>query len=267
MQKRKIRLKEFYAATKVLEAADLLKIFRFKIRNTPFDIKEVVDYYENQSQLMDDSHTYIMISNLANMKLFYVSSSFKTITGYSNDEFMKRGFNFFAENYCPADRLNGILIVSDLYKHQQSLPAEERARHLYSSQFRFLCKDGNYKYFQSIFGYFSLNGNEFSHSVITEIDFFNCDNRIPFSIYYINHNNKIQLIQHKELVPNGGEKLNELDLKILTLLSNGLDNYQIANELGYTEQTIKDYREKMLKKTWCSNMSELICFALINEYI
>jgi DNA-binding NarL/FixJ family response regulator len=55
------------------------------------------------------------------------------------------------------------------------------------------------------------------------------------------------------------------ELKVLKLLSNGLNNIQIAEELGITSGTVYLHLRKLRKKTGTENRTGLIKYAIINN--
>ena len=59
--------------------------------------------------------------------------------------------------------------------------------------------------------------------------------------------------------------LNTKDLKILQLFGDGLDNKNISQNLGLTEETIKGYRKEMLRKTERATMHELLADYILED--
>jgi DNA-binding CsgD family transcriptional regulator len=55
------------------------------------------------------------------------------------------------------------------------------------------------------------------------------------------------------------------ELKVLKLLSNGLSNIQIGEELGITSGTVYLYCRKLREKTGTENRTGLIKYAIINN--
>lgn len=58
--------------------------------------------------------------------------------------------------------------------------------------------------------------------------------------------------------------LTERELEVLQLISFGNSTTQIADKIHLSEHTIKNHRKKMLERSNCGNMSELVRVA-INE--
>ncbi len=57
------------------------------------------------------------------------------------------------------------------------------------------------------------------------------------------------------------EKLTTRELHILKLIATGLTNHQISEQLLITQETVKQHRKQIKKKTGCRNIVELLKFA------
>jgi len=60
-------------------------------------------------------------------------------------------------------------------------------------------------------------------------------------------------------------KLTQREQEVLNLLTNGLSNIEIGNQLHLSPRTIEKYVSSLLRKTETSNRSELVRFALLNH--
>lgn len=63
------------------------------------------------------------------------------------------------------------------------------------------------------------------------------------------------------------EPFSERESTIIRLIAAGLTSAQIAKELSLSEFTIKNHRKRILKKSGCQNMSQLLGSCLINGLI
>ncbi len=57
------------------------------------------------------------------------------------------------------------------------------------------------------------------------------------------------------------------ELEVLGLVAQGKSSMQIGEELGLSKHTVFNHRKNMLKKSGCSNMSELVLFGIRNGLI
>lgn len=79
----------------------------------------------------------------------------------------------------------------------------------------------------------------------------------------------IKMVKSEEMVAFVDEKLDfdQIDLKILKLLSMGKNNAEIARNINYSEGTIKNRISRMLEMTALKDRTQLAIFALQNRII
>jgi DNA-binding NarL/FixJ family response regulator len=61
--------------------------------------------------------------------------------------------------------------------------------------------------------------------------------------------------------------LSEIEMKILELLCEGYMNKEIASELQYSTSRVEKYLTTMFRKAGCNNRTELVRWAVANEYV
>lgn len=62
-------------------------------------------------------------------------------------------------------------------------------------------------------------------------------------------------------------ELSARQISILSEITQGFCNNEIAEHLGISIRTVEDHRSKMLKKSRCKNMAELTVCAIKKGYI
>jgi DNA-binding NarL/FixJ family response regulator len=79
----------------------------------------------------------------------------------------------------------------------------------------------------------------------------------------------IQNINSNKGAVNGSssEKLSTREIEVLKLISAGLSNEDIANQLNISLATVKTHRSALLSKTGSNNTASLIMYALKNKLI
>ncbi len=79
----------------------------------------------------------------------------------------------------------------------------------------------------------------------------------------------IQNINSNKGAVNGSsaEKLSSREIEVLKLISSGLSNEDIANQLNISLATVKTHRSSLLSKTGSNNTASLIMYALKNKLI
>ncbi|NEO98835.1 MAG: response regulator transcription factor [Symploca sp. SIO2E9] len=79
--------------------------------------------------------------------------------------------------------------------------------------------------------------------------------------------NQVNQIQNEAIVPKPTDiHLTKREQEVLDLLTQGISNTEIANELYLSPRTIEKYVSSLLRKTETSNRAELIRFALLSLY-
>ncbi len=61
--------------------------------------------------------------------------------------------------------------------------------------------------------------------------------------------------------------LSDIEVSILELLCEGYMNKEIASELQYSTSMVEKYLTSMFRKTGCANRTELVRWAVANEYV
>jgi len=270
MHSKKDTFSSFFTNLQFLNPGDIAKLFKVKPSSRKADISFLMKFFDEKFLDIENCTSYLVIHDLKSDQLLYVSSSVYNVTGYKKEEFISGGTSLLLKNICPTDRENCLKILVKISSHQKESISD---KHLYQYQttFRFLNKNGYYKwilYKMMFVAHDEKNIPWISISIITNMDNFTINDDLCFSQLKFNPKTAIYDIEYNEVYkPEYLNILNQKDLIILKLLAEGMDNKQIANELNHKENTIKDYRKKMLKKTWCENSAELLAFALRNGLI
>jgi DNA-binding NarL/FixJ family response regulator len=256
---------------KAFDLTQLVELCESRMFSKPNDINELIDFFDECDTILVNSNQFIFLIDLQEIRILYVSSSFSNHTGYSAEKMVSGGISMFIKKACIADAMIGAEILKQIFNHAKQKELKDKSHYIYTSHFRSLNSQGIYKWFLSRMVMLTQNKNEKPQlmlSIITAIDHFKADGAFSYTLSKFNQKiNRYETLSKIQIPPEGLLNLSNTDLNILKLLSLGYDNAKIGLELGYTEHTVKDYRKKMLKKTWCSNTSELICFALRNQLI
>jgi len=270
MHSKKDTFSTFFKALQYFNPSDGAKLFANRLTGKKADIKYLIDFFEKDNVKLEDFNSYILINDVKSSRLLYVSPSTTLVTGYTQEEFLLGGSLMFIKNYCPADRLNGLKILEKISSHQKQ-PIPDKNHYQYITTFRFLHKNGYYKWMYNRMMFVGHDENNLPWvclSILTSIDNYKSNDKINFARLKYNPDiGEYETEFVEEYEPDYLNVLSQTEIEILKLLAQGIDNNQIANKLGYKENTIKTYRKKMLKKTWCENMAELLTFALKNGLI
>jgi DNA-binding CsgD family transcriptional regulator len=95
-------------------------------------------------------------------------------------------------------------------------------------------------------------------SEIMDISEYKTDSKIIHTIENYNNRNYTKLLIKNHFSPNVNPvTLSNRELDVLKCVCNGLCSKQIADQLEISVNTINNHRKNMLKKTHCSNFTEL----------
>ena len=271
MHTKKVTFSSFFTGLQQFDLLELMKIYGSRLIDKAAEVSFLVKILKNANDFLINTHSFVIVTDLKSLRLLYVTPSVLQATGYTQEEFITGGIPQFIKNYCPADRVNGFEIFNKITSHQKEQELEEKDHYQYITTFRFLKKSGYYAFMQNrmmVVAHDDKNQPWVQISIVGNIESFTLDDKIHYSRLKFNKKTgKYDTEFSEEYIPEYLDLLNANDLKILKLLALGKDNEQIAGELGFTEHTIKDYRKRMLKKTWCENTAELLTFALRNGLV
>jgi DNA-binding CsgD family transcriptional regulator len=270
MHSKKGTFSSFFTTLQYFSHLDVSKLFTARLLGINPDIQFLIDFIEKEEHLLKTNNSFLAIFDMRGARMLYTSPSVLSVTGYDHSEFLSGGSSKFIKNYCPADRVSGQNFLLRIAAHQKE-NILDKSHYQYHTTFRFLHKNGYYKWMYNRMMFISHDERNYPWvliSIVTGLDNFKRDDNLNFAC--LKYNPETALYE-KEIIeecePDYLNILNQTDLNILKLLAQGMDNKQIAKQLKYTENTVKDYRKKMLKKTWCENTAELLAFVLRNGLI
>jgi DNA-binding CsgD family transcriptional regulator len=271
MQRKRKSFKDTFEELQYIGLLELVNAFTAKFKKETIDISELIEIADNSVPILEKYNSIVFISNIqAVNKTKYVSPNCKAVTGYETYEFIKGDSKFFHEIYCQAEKKSALEYLKIIIEHQKQASPETKKDYIYSTTFRMFHKYGYFKWMQSFwfFYLFKQNNPVISISILSDIDDIKADDCSTLNIYKFDKEKNTYKTERKEKSPPYGfDILTKEEIRILKLLSDGLNNRETAKALNTTEHIIKDRRKKMLKKTWCSNITELIYHAYRNNLI
>jgi len=271
MLEKKKSFKTHFAVFTTITIKHLYDLFINKYITEPINFTSIANDFDEINHLLAANNSFILISDTSTFSIPYVSQTSVQVSGYSPKEWNDKGISFFADNYCQADVKNAEYFFKQIMEHHNSLPIITRKDYTYISTYRFFHKNGYFVWFQNraVFRFNDSKGKVLSMiMLITSIDTIKTDDSTSLQIIHVHPQTGVNTVEKTETVQSSTlANFNNSERQILTLLSYGKDNGEIAKELNLSEHTVKDYRKKMLKKTWCSNTVELLYFALRNGLI
>ncbi len=271
MVQKKVSFNKHFANVSYYGLVELTKFFVRLSGKKILNISEYTSIIDSVNKFLNRHNTFVIIGEPNSLAFPYVSKSSKCVTGYTNNEWIKYGMTLIINNHCAADRRILKKYLHIIMDHQKKCPLHEKFLYRYSNTMRLYNKFGYYYFInnQLIFLKHDKQGNPLlTMSIISNINNVkqNDSHSIQISKYNSTTNNFEQEYYEDDLNTDIN-KLNSTELKILELLGEGYENESIGKKLGYSSSTIKSYRKKMLKKTWCDNTPQLLYHAYRNKLI
>ena len=268
MQRKKTLYNRLFGVLSMITLQDAVDMLHTRIPFQQSGIKEYFDYFEKLNEVLVNLDSFIVISDIRSLRAPYISSAIKDVLGHSSSEIMKGNLNSFLDLVCPVDTKVSLEHFFKIVHHQKSLPIDQKQQYLYSTTLRLYHNEGYYKWFYNHWQFVKHDKKGkplVSFSVLTDIDQFKPDEQISLIISkHVPEKGTYQVEHHYEDMSACIEPLKPIYIEILKLLSEGHNNAEIAEILKLSEHTIKDYRKKMLKKTYYSNCTELLYYSLRN---
>ncbi|WP_439481611.1 LuxR C-terminal-related transcriptional regulator [Cyclobacterium plantarum] len=234
----------------------------------PIEYAQMVDPYLRER--LDFGPSFFFIYHFRKSKYVYVESRIEPILQFTPREMVGSQKNFFFSRMHP----------DDMYHHQQAmkewqdfffrLPISERRNYSTSYDFRFRKKNGQYKRLlqQLVFIEHDSEGNIlYSLEKCTLISHWEKNKEQVLCVCGPNANKT--LISSPTSGLNGENKpiFTSSEIRILKLLSVGLDSLQVANQLNISVHTVNTHRRNMLRKTGINSTILLVKFAKNNNLL
>lgn len=225
-------------------------------------------YIELLDAIARTTYQSIYIIDYFTKKFEYATENSLFLCGYSAQEFMELGYEFYLKN-TPEDELELLLKINKVgFDFYEKIPFEERKRYSISYDFHivnqfgkkilvnhqytplFLTKEG--KIWKAIC-VFSLSNNTCSGNIIIHKEQAN-------RVWKYNMNSQKWIEEEKV-------SLTDREKEILILSAQGYSIQEISEKLHIAPDTIKFHRKKLFEKIGVTNISEAINFSTKNKLI
>ncbi|MFD1216984.1 MULTISPECIES: LuxR C-terminal-related transcriptional regulator [Microbulbifer] len=205
---------------------------------------------------------YFYTFDLFDLKIHNVSASIESILGLNPD---KVTFQQILEQVHPDDMAFVTRAEETAIRlFQDEIGIDKILNYKISYCFRFRTRDGSYRLFNHQAVVLSTDGNgglSKSLNIHTDISHLSTENNYKLSLIGMNGAPSYQNINIEgEFSPPVPAKslYTEREITIIRLIATGLTSQQIAGELNLSEFTIKNHRKRIIKKSGCHNMSQVL---------
>jgi DNA-binding CsgD family transcriptional regulator len=223
---------------------------------------EKIEFDELITSVFSNGPFYFYIVDFFDMKIKYMNPMVKDIHGLDPET---TTFQDILDQIHPDDMAfvaKAEEIVWDMLYN--TLGNERNKKYKMSYCFRFRVTDGSYQLFnhQSIILTADKNGGMGkSLNIHTNISHLTTENNYQVSAIgmlgepsYLNIGEKTEVVFIKSTPPLFSKR----EVEIIKLMSEGLTNLKIANNLFIADNTVKNHRKNILRKANCKNIGELI---------
>lgn len=234
--------------------------------------KEKERYFKENIFLNNRLHIIPCIFYLLNFQkqsYLYVSEEVNGFIGYTSDDFLRFGHNWFLSLFHPEDR-NEYMgeIFKEFVLYTSSLDKKQIKNARFSINYRIKHKEGSYAQFLDQFIVLETDKNNNPVLVIgtyNDITPYKSDYKIIFSISEFNFKDGNKIISSKAFPEN--IKMTPKEKEIITLLKNGETSKSIASILNISYHTVNVHRRNILEKLQSKNTSELMGYYVANRSI
>ncbi|HWW40256.1 helix-turn-helix transcriptional regulator [Pedobacter sp.] len=226
------------------------------------------DYLEVVKSFARLTYESVYIIDYEKMGFEYVSENPLFLCGYSSEEVLQMGYEFYFKNV-PEKDLELLNLINDAgFDFFAKLPSEERKQYSITYDFHLVNRDGKQ----------ILINHKLTPLFLTS------DEKIWKSMCIVSiahHKNAGNVYIHKqgtdetwELNTGNGiwrksekPKLSKREIEILRLHAQGLTINQIAEKIFVSSDTVKYYRRRIFERLGVSNMVEALSYAVNNKMI
>lgn len=225
-----------------------------------------LEIHKKLLKLFQVGEQYHFIFNCASSQMEFVHEDILPILGYEPDEF---SIHFMLEQIHPEDINTFVNFENTITQFFIQLPPEKTLKYKVRYNFRMRRKDG--KYVQILHQVVTIQTDE-NGAVIrtlgihTDISHLKKNNEMSLSFIGLEGEPSYHNVAVLNVLNPTKEVLSKREREILELIIQGYNSFSIANLLCISKHTVDSHRKNILKKTNCSNVSELISKAFQNGW-
>lgn len=242
-----------------------------------FDLPSLIGVLDFFHQSVTLSPFVVTITNYNDGSCAYVSPTFKDLTGYSPDLFLKGGLNWLVNHLHVEDRTQFKINFTEGFLFLLKLPSYQRLGCYFNLTARLINNHGNmvWMYHQCRPIALDTEGKpQYSLNIHTDLTHLMPQDGQPcWSVVEQKSGSKPIYLGgscHEALrwlFGSISSPLTPKETQVLKELMKGLSGKQLASRLMLSVNTINTHRKSILRKTKTKSMNEAIAKALSNEWI
>lgn len=239
------------------------------------DVEKILSVNQQFNRFFFHSVPLVYALDYTTGKYITMSKSARAVLGFSPADFMEGGIGFTIDQYHAEDlKIYNEKIFPDRLHMLKNIPQKEHSKHIFSYNFRFKQKNGEYASLlqRNCFIRSDENGIPLvSFGMVLNISHFRKDNPVIQVVEKINDDNDVlatEVLNKSVYYLHEEDRLfSKREKEILLWTADGLTSKEIADKIFLSNHTIINHRKNMLLKSGTKNTSELISFALRNGII
>jgi len=228
----------------------------------------------------NENYCIFMVSCLSSDKFLYLDKNFSLLTGYSNEQFIKEGMDFWFSLVCPEDMEAVTAKIIEAHKAMFSLGADPGQPKPLVLEYRFKHAAGHWVAIRDTRYLISFNEDRVIDKVLCRFEAIpnpytdindltdalrkekSCTKMLEMAMVHQNSKNKQPLGEAQAPVvqtnPSFVNELTRREREILQLISEGLSTKMIADRCFISIHTVETHRRHLLEKLKVKNSMELI---------
>lgn len=226
------------------------------------------DYVEAVKSFARLTYESVYVIDYEKMTFEYVSENPLFLCGYSADEVLHLGYEFYFRNVPEMDLTLLNLINEAGFDFFNRLPREEKKQYSITYDFHLLNRDGKHILINHKLTPLFLTSDEKIWKAMCIVSISHNKHAGNVYIYKQGADERWQLdIINNVWRKSEKPKLTKRETEILHLYAQGLTIGQIAEKIFVTPDTIKYYRRRIFERLEVSNMVEALSYAVNNKII
>ena len=243
----------------------LKETFLFKKDIAPLDISVLNERYRS---ILDNVNGFIILCNYTTGQYEYVSDSIQSTLGYNLKGYTTEQLTSFVVSIIHEKHrdfiLNSLLpVVFKYFKENSTQITGTDYRYTVSMKLKNIYNIYEWYLVDTVIIEVDENGFPLRTLITsTNINAFKKDEPVYYNIMKKNADGIYEIVL--EGTENNAQDqylLTQREVQIISLISQGYTNKEIADKLFISEHTIKTHRKNILKKTQCKGTAELTTFA------
>jgi len=233
------------------------------------DIQKHVEQQTVIDRLLPDSASFFYVVEVPVNKYHFLGRQQESVSGYTNEEFLREGVEKFIECIHPEDTDT---ILGQVYPTIGDIAAsysmDDKKKLQIQYNYRFIRKNGESIDLMEQIHFLELNEEGFPSLFLGNVIILNNTERLPIRLTckLISESGLTETVYTRifNSSPNAIDTVTKRELDILRGLSLGKSSREIAEEFCISKHTVDTHRRNLLRKLDCKSVVELAQIAFSN---